>query len=80
LIEMRIEDADGVQIVLVEVPAGHPSAVTCDRCHRQDDALSAAEADVHNVCEAVGVTFDLTGLAERIRMRAADWQSLSVSW
>jgi hypothetical protein len=41
---------------------------------------AAAEADVHNVCEAVGVTFDLTGLAERIRMRAADWQSLSVSW
>jgi hypothetical protein len=39
-----------------------------------------ADADVHNVCEAVGVTFDLTGLAERIRLRAADWQSLSVSW
>jgi hypothetical protein len=45
-----------------------------------DQARIAAEADVHNLCEAVGVTFDLTGLAERIRMRAADWQSLSVSW
>ncbi len=43
-------------------------------------AVSAAGADVHNVCEAVGVTFDLKGLAERIRMRAADWQSLSLSW
>jgi hypothetical protein len=37
------------------------------------DFLSAAEADVHNVCEAVGVTFDLTRMAEQIRMRAADW-------
>jgi hypothetical protein len=26
------------------------------------------------------VTYDLSGLAERIRMRAADWQSLSMSW
>lgn len=26
------------------------------------------------------MTFDLTGLAERIRGRAADWQSLSLSW
>jgi hypothetical protein len=42
--------------------------------------LLAADADVHNMCEVAGVTFDLTGLAERIRMRAADWQSLSVSW
>jgi hypothetical protein len=43
-------------------------------------ALIAADADVHNVCEAGSVTFDLTGLAEQIRMRAADWQSLSLSW
>jgi hypothetical protein len=47
---------------------------------RHSKARIVADADVHNVCEAVGVTFDLTGLAERIRMRAADWQSLSVSW
>lgn len=26
------------------------------------------------------MTFDLTGLAERIRVRAADWRSLSLSW
>jgi hypothetical protein len=26
------------------------------------------------------VTFDLAGLAERTRLRAADWQPLSVSW
>lgn len=26
------------------------------------------------------MTFDLTSLAERIRMHAADWQSVSVGW
>lgn len=26
------------------------------------------------------MTFDLAGLAERIRLRAADWQLLSLSW
>jgi len=26
------------------------------------------------------VSFELTGLADRIRLRAADWQSLSLSW
>jgi hypothetical protein len=52
---------------------------TATRIDHRHDRL-AADADVHNVCEAAGVTFDLTGLAERIRMRAADWKSLSVSW
>lgn len=32
------------------------------------------------ICEAVGVTLDLAALAERIRVRAADWQALSLSW
>jgi hypothetical protein len=39
-----------------------------------------ADVKVHGVCEAVGVTVDLTGLAERIRLRTADWKSLSVTW
>jgi len=40
----------------------------------------AADADVYEVCKGVGVTFDLTGLAERIQGHAADWQSLSLKW
>jgi hypothetical protein len=55
-------------------------AVTHDRRRLRDTDHHAADADVHNVCEAVGVTFDFTGLAEQIRMRAADWQALSLSW
>ncbi|HXZ74105.1 MAG TPA: hypothetical protein VEH31_24970 [Streptosporangiaceae bacterium] len=33
---------DGVQIVLVEVPADHPLRRDRDRRHRQDDELDAA--------------------------------------
>lgn len=36
LIEMEIEDPDGVRIVLVEVPADHPLAATRDRRYRCD--------------------------------------------
>lgn len=39
-----------------------------------------AAADVHALCKGVGVTFDLTGVAERIRGHAAEWQSLSLGW
>ena len=39
---MWIEDPDGIPIVLVEVPAEHPSAVTRDRRYRQDDEPHAA--------------------------------------
>jgi hypothetical protein len=52
---------------------------TAARIDHRHDRL-AADADAHNVCEAVGVTFDLTGPAERIRMRAADREPLSASW
>ena len=34
---IEIEDPDGIRIVLVEVPAHHPSAVTRDQGHHQDD-------------------------------------------
>jgi hypothetical protein len=43
---MWIQDPDGIQIVLVEVPADHLSAATRDRRQRQDDELYAANADV----------------------------------
>ena len=39
LIEMWIEDLDGIRIVLVEVPPVTLSAVTSDRRHRRDDAM-----------------------------------------
>ena len=40
LIEMWIQDPDGIQIVLVEVPADHP--LRRDRRHHQADELYAA--------------------------------------
>jgi hypothetical protein len=45
LIEMWIQDPDGIQIVLAGVPADHPCAVTRDRRHRQDDESCAADPD-----------------------------------
>lgn len=57
-----------------------PSRRNSARAAAGANARYAADADFHNVCEAVGVTFDLTDLAERIRKRAADWRSLSLSW
>ena len=41
LIEMWIEDPDGIRIVLVEVPADHSLAVTRDRPQRHDDVTCA---------------------------------------
>jgi hypothetical protein len=38
---MWIRDPDGSQIV--EIPAGHPCAVTRERRHRQDDEFYAAD-------------------------------------
>jgi hypothetical protein len=42
LTEMWIEDPDDIRIVLVEVPAITPSAVTHDRRRRQGDQPDAA--------------------------------------
>jgi len=42
LIEMWIEDPDGIRIVLVEVPAVTLSAVTRGRCYRRDGQHDAA--------------------------------------
>ena len=43
LIELWIEDPDGIRIVLVEVPADHLSALTSDpRCHRDDEPYAAS--------------------------------------
>jgi hypothetical protein len=39
---MQIEDPDGIRIVLVEVPAGHLSALACGRCYRRDGQQDAA--------------------------------------
>ena len=36
---MRPEDPEGIRIILVEVPAGHPSVMTCDRRYRRTNHM-----------------------------------------
>jgi hypothetical protein len=43
-------------------------------------ARHAADPDIYEVCEGGSITLDITGIAERIRGHAADWQSLALSW
>ena len=43
LIEMHVEDPDGIRVILVDVPADHPLRVTRDRRYHRDELHAAMQ-------------------------------------